>query len=78
MTDPKQKAQELVSAYAKTLEINDMRSSVNPYVKQCAIILCEECIKINEWYRNSFPFLVEKANERIQYWQQVLTELKNM
>ncbi len=74
---PKQKAEELIEKFKRTLNITDMRMGTNPFVKQCTLICCEEVI--NELHTRSKTncemdgaLAIRSAN----FWQEVKKEIE--
>jgi hypothetical protein len=44
---PKEKAKEIYCKYADALNIRDLQTTANPFVKQCALIAVEEILNNN-------------------------------
>ena len=68
---PKEKAKEIYCKYADALNIRDLQTTANPFVKQCALIAVEEILNHHSQ---------EQGLYRIDtyYWQQVKTEINNL
>jgi len=64
MQQPKEKATEIYSKFAEMLNIRDLRTDANPFVKSCSIYLCDEVIKDLE--RES-----SDDSQSVIYWTEV-------
>ena len=65
----KEKAKEIYCKYADALNIRDLQTTANPFVKQCALIAVEEIMK----------FIDEEDHFILyNYWQKVKTEIENL
>jgi hypothetical protein len=65
----KEKAKEIYYKYADALNIRDLQTTANPFVKQCALISVEE---IMEFIDAEDHFVL------YNYWQKVKTEIENL
>ena len=72
---PKEKAEEIYCKYADTLNIRDLQTTTNPYVKRCALIAVDEIINTDMLIDES-TYLETKSY--LHYWQQVKTEIENL
>jgi hypothetical protein len=66
---PKEKAKEIYCKYADALIIRDLQTTVNPFIKQCALIAVEEIM-------NSID--AEDHFILYNYWQKVKQEIENL
>lgn len=68
---PKEKAKELYCKYTDALNIRDLQTTANPFVKQCALICVDEVLNHHSQ---------EQGLYRIDtyYWQQVKSELQSL
>lgn len=70
---PKEKAKQLYDLYMEILNINDMRSTVNPFAKDCTLTLIHEIERVfcsmplGEQYGYLF---------QLEYWEEVKQEIK--
>ena len=65
----KEKAKEIYCKYADALNIRDLQTTANPFVKQCALIAVEEIM-------NSID--AEDHFILYNYWQKVKQEIENL
>jgi hypothetical protein len=65
----KEKAKEIYCKYADALNIRDLQTTANPFVKQCALIAVEEIM-------NSID--AEDHVILYNYWQKVKQEIENL
>jgi len=66
---PKEKAKEIYCKYADALNIRDLQTTANPFVKQCALIAVEEIMKSID---------AEDHFNLYNYWQKVKQEIENL
>jgi hypothetical protein len=60
----KEKAKEIYCKYADALNIRDLQTTANPFVKQCALIVVDEILN------------VLFQHHEIDYWQEVKKEIE--
>ena len=81
---PKEKENEIYCKYADALNIRDLRTTANPFVKQCALIAVDEILKNQEnvvWKINKLlsAFRIDKKLELSEkYWEEVKQEIENL
>ena len=71
---PKEKAKEMYCKYADALNIRDLQTTANPFVKQCALIAVDEAEKSEYNVLVKFGFVTE--NYKSDYWQLVKDEIE--
>jgi hypothetical protein len=64
-----EKAKEIYCKYADALNIRDLQTTANSFVKQCALIAVEEIMKTID---------AEDHFVLYNYWQKVKTEIENL
>ena len=69
---PKEKAKEIYCKYADALNIRDLQTTANPFVKQCALIAVDEILNTIEYS--------SQADElsKISYWTEVQNEINKL
>jgi hypothetical protein len=67
----KEKAKEIYCKYADALNIRDLQTTANPFVKQCALIAVDEII-------NSRPAITDSQVEYNNFWNDVKSELQSL
>ena len=75
---PKEKAKEIYCKYADALNIRDLQTTANPFVKQCALIAVDEILSVlpqSEYLEDRGEF--NENRERI-YWQEVKQEIEKL
>lgn len=73
---PKEKCDSLIYKYEKTLSFYSMsKAHRKQFAKECAIICCNE---IYEEILNNIHGNDENENERMQYWNDVKSELQKL
>lgn len=68
---PKEKAKEMYCKYADALNIRDLRTTGNPFVKQCALIAVNEFIDFLS--KSQYDYV-----NTIIHWQQVKQEINKL
>ena len=69
---PKEKAKEIYCKYADALNIRDLQTTANPFVKQCALIAVDVILidcGAKDWSG-------DEACEGKNYWQEVKQEIE--
>jgi hypothetical protein len=83
----KQKAEELVNAmgFSTSYTINDgeeMPLHRNQYAKQCALKAVDEIMSEAKWWHDTSSYEestdFEGGEKRLNYWQEVKTEIENL
>ncbi len=74
---PKEKAKELYCKYTDALNIRDLRTTANPFAKQCAIIAVDEMIKIRNEIINTLK-LGALDIEVIAFLEEVKQEIEKL
>ena len=80
---PKEKANELFKSMVFEIECNAQPSTVNGVAKQCALIACNEILKvapIDKYENLDSQFSVEYVGQHLfeEYWEEVKTEIENL
>jgi hypothetical protein len=70
--NPKEKAKEIYCKYADALNIRDLQTTANPFVKQCALIAVDEILNTIEYS--------SQADElsKVSYWTEVKEEIEKL
>jgi hypothetical protein len=63
---PQEKAKEIYCKYADALNIRDLQTTANPFVKQCALIAVDEILSAIDFSVND------------EYWQKVKQEIEKL
>jgi len=63
---PKEKAKEIYCKYADALNIKDLQTTANPFVKQCALITVNEIL------------IILFQHHEIDYWKEVKKEIEKL
>jgi hypothetical protein len=75
---PKEKAKEIYCKYADALNIRDLQTTANPFVKQCALMAVEEILNNNCGSRTDEA---NATNSEIYcdeyFWNNVKSELQS-
>ena len=71
---PKEKAKEIYCKYADALNIRDLQTTANPFVKKCVLISVDEIDKAID-----FDWMeVQNLDREHFYWGQVRAEINNL
>ena len=70
---PQEKAKEIYCKYADALNIRDLQTTANPFVKQCAIIAVEEIIEaiLFDWFTTHNLEAEVDIETQHKYWIKV-------
>jgi hypothetical protein len=68
---PQEKAKEIYCKYADALNIRDLQTIANPFVKQCALIAVDEIL-------HSRPIITDSQVEYQNYWIEVKQEIEKL
>jgi len=69
---PKEKAKEIYCKYVDALNIRDLQTTANPFVKQCALIAVDEII-------DSIIIIdLTAAENQFTYWEEVKNEINKL
>jgi len=69
----KEKAKEIYCKYADALNIRDLQTTANPFVKECALMAVEEMI---EYLTTSTDVMT--SLDAVKYWGDVKSDLQSL
>jgi hypothetical protein len=88
MISPQEKAEKLYRKYIDALNIRDLRTTANPFAKQCALIAVDEIIKSEprspsdvDWddCGATHQYYYEAQREEAdKYWQEVKNHIQEL
>jgi hypothetical protein len=76
----REKAKEIYCNYADALNIRDLQTTANPFVKQCALILVDERLQeLNFTHIGYGKDIMEGYQKtKVKYWNDVKSELQSL
>ena len=74
---PKEKAKELYLKYTNALDIRDLRTTANPFAKECALISVNEILKGIVPKDDDERYAFELGGNQF-YWQGVKQEIEKL
>jgi hypothetical protein len=75
---PKEKADELYCKYTDALNIRDLRTTANPFAKQCAIIAVDEIINTLNFDIRDLDVRGNILLDLIKSWREVKQEIEKL
>jgi hypothetical protein len=73
---PKEKAKEIYCKYADALNIRDLQTNANPFVKQCALIAVDEILNNFGLISESYIFYTSSSTR--SFYEEVKQEIEKL